>query len=447
MIIKKKLLSITTYEYLVPAFASASIIISCVIISSKKYFWNDEVYSYYLLADPSFMHMLVAFHDKINNTPFLYFLTGWFWAKAFGSTELSLRLFSSLGICVAFVAVWVTLRRTYNFLSVCLGTLTIFCGSELILSQNAEARMYGLFLTVCSLGLLQYSTLNRDLSGARLSHKLRNLFFNTCIHIAIVNTHLFGIFYSGAILFSQFLGDCYFKNFKTKIYLSIVLSWFSLAFYIPSFINQAAAGYPRTWIPTPTFIDLLSLLNPSLPSFWGFNILILIILIIGLKVIASFNQYSYLYQFTFKNHKSEIYLLVFAYVFLVIPVLVWFISRTIKPIFIDRYMIPTTLSWPILFAFFFSRVIPSVSQTSFSNSKESQLFSLSTLRENILLLSLIFLLLIYPLKNAAHFPKEQMPGLNDGKYGYHDLPIVTQFSHDFVKRFIYAPERNRYFLF
>jgi hypothetical protein len=38
-----------------------------------------------------------------------------------------------------------------------------------------------------------------------------------------------------------------------------------------------------------------------------------------------------------------------------------------------------------------------------------------------------------------------MPGLNDGKYGYHDLPIVTQFSHDFVKRFIYAPERNRYF--
>ena len=121
------------WEYVVPALAITSLVISCIIISSKKFFWNDELYSYYFLADQSFTHMLGAFHDKINNTPPLYFLLGWLWARVFGSTELSLRLFSSLGMCIACVTVWITLRRTYSFWSASIGVLSIFCTSSLIL--------------------------------------------------------------------------------------------------------------------------------------------------------------------------------------------------------------------------------------------------------------------------------------------------------------------------
>jgi len=36
------------WEYVVPALAITSLVISCIIISSKKFFWNDELYSYYL---------------------------------------------------------------------------------------------------------------------------------------------------------------------------------------------------------------------------------------------------------------------------------------------------------------------------------------------------------------------------------------------------------------
>lgn len=182
----KKLLMPSQGEYVVPALAIVSLLISCVIVSSKKFFWNDELYSYYLLADPSFTHMLGAFHDKINNTPPLYFLLGWLWARVFGSTELSLRLFSSLGMCLACGIVWITLRRTYNFWSASIGTLGVFCVSDIILSQNAEARMYGLFLALCSFALLQFEINNR------ISKDSWKIFIsNACIHAAIVNTHPF----------------------------------------------------------------------------------------------------------------------------------------------------------------------------------------------------------------------------------------------------------------
>jgi uncharacterized membrane protein len=193
----KKVLRTARWEYIVPALAIASLIISCILISSKKFFWNDELFSYYFLADPSFTHMLGAFHDKLNNTPPLYFLLGWLWAKVFGSTELSLRLFSSLGMCIACAITWITLRRTYNFWSTSIGVLSVFCTSNLILSQNAEARMYGLFLVLCALGLFQYDLINRS---SRFTWKL--LLSNSCIHAAIVNTHLFGLFYSTAIAFA-----------------------------------------------------------------------------------------------------------------------------------------------------------------------------------------------------------------------------------------------------
>src|SRR3954454_13056637 len=94
------------WEYLIPLLGIVFLLIACANLSAKRYFWNDELYSYYLLSEPSFGKMIMAFHDKINNSPILYFFSGWVWDKIFGSTELSYRLFSSLGMCVALAAVW-----------------------------------------------------------------------------------------------------------------------------------------------------------------------------------------------------------------------------------------------------------------------------------------------------------------------------------------------------
>ena len=257
-------------------------------------------------------------------------------------------------MCVACVVVWITLRRTYKFWPASIGTLGVFCTSEFILSQNAEARMYGLFLAGCSLALLQFDINNRNSKCS-----LRIILSNAFIHASIVQSHFLGLFYSVAAFFSQVVRDRYFKVFKPRIYLSIVISWLSLILYIPSFLNQADAGNPRTWIPVPLIKDLIDLLSLSTSSF--LNPLVVLALVLFSGLLFLYKVYvSRSYQIDKQerpNINTEISLLVFAYAFLAVPVFVWIISRTIKPIFVDRYMIPSALSWSILLAYLSSRII------------------------------------------------------------------------------------------
>jgi len=49
-----KLSRLAKWEYAVPALAVASLIVSCIIVSSKRYFWIDELETYLLVADRSF---------------------------------------------------------------------------------------------------------------------------------------------------------------------------------------------------------------------------------------------------------------------------------------------------------------------------------------------------------------------------------------------------------
>ena len=113
--IRRKILKQRYWEYLIPGIAVASLLISCIIVSSKKFFWNDELLSFYLLNDRSLSHMLVAWSDKFNQAPPLYFSLGWLWDKVFGSTELSLRLFSSVSLSISCIVVATHLWFLVNY--------------------------------------------------------------------------------------------------------------------------------------------------------------------------------------------------------------------------------------------------------------------------------------------------------------------------------------------
>jgi hypothetical protein len=146
-----------------------------------------------------------------------------------------------------------------------------------------------------------------------------------------------------------------------------------------------------------------------------------------------------------QNFQAETSLLIFAYAFLLVPVFVWIISRTVKPIFWDRYLIPSVLSWSILFAHLFSRFISnSISSKKFFKKLGTSTFFIA-MRSSILLLGLTAVLLVQPIRYAKSLQIEQPPGFNDNKYGYTELPIAMQFSHDFLTRLHYSPERDRYF--
>ena len=423
---------LTKWEYAVPALAVASLIASCIIVSSKRYFWIDELFTYLLVGDHSFRHMMIAFGDKFTNVPPLYFVLGWLWAQAFGVTELSLRLFTALGMSVACFVTWITLRRNYHFWPTVIGTLGAFCMADLVLTQNAEARMYGLFLAVCSLGVLEFDVINR-----KQYCSTGTLVVNAVIHAAIVQTHLFGIIYSGTILCAFIIRDRFFNLFRPRVYLSIVVAWLSLIPYIPTFLNQADAGNPQAWIPVPDLNQLTLLLVPTASPFLSLAVILLLIIsgiLFVLRRIIYRNEELAREQ---ASSATEISLRILAFLFLAVPLGVWIVSRTVKPLFVGRYMIPVALAWAILLAYLASSII--------ERGKSQLPEALGRKLTSAVLGVVATLLVIRPIAYARSLLNESFPGINDGAYGYQDLPIVTSQSHDFVKRFHYSPERSRYF--
>jgi hypothetical protein len=386
--------------------------------------------------------MLTAFHDKINNTPLLYFLLGWGWDKLFGSSELSLRMFSSVGMGIALLIVWTTLRRTYAFWATSIGTLGVFCTSQLILEQNAEARMYGLFLALCAGAFYMYDSFSRTTVSSR-----KMLLLNACIHIAIVHTHLFGSFYSAAVLVAIISVDKYYQLYRPNIYFSIVISWLSIIFYIPSFLIQSDAGNPRSWILTPALAHLTDFLSLSNSSLLELPILTFLIFIACLQFV--FEDIPKERELSAKlyhpSRRQEIYLLVFAFVYLLVPVFIWIVSRVIRPLYWDRYFIPSTLAWTVFLAFLTSRIISvPISAKTYKNRLTGFDFAKS-LAVIIVLIALLSHILYHPISYAKIYNKQELPGLQDDTYGYNNLPVVIQFSHKFFTRFHYSSVRDRYY--
>uniref|UniRef100_B8HMN2 Glycosyltransferase RgtA/B/C/D-like domain-containing protein n=1 Tax=Cyanothece sp. (strain PCC 7425 / ATCC 29141) TaxID=395961 RepID=B8HMN2_CYAP4 len=433
-------------EFWILGLLITSLLISCYLISAKKYFWNDELFSWYFIADHSFSHMLAAFGDRLNQTPILYFASGWVWARIFGASELSLRLFTSLGFCLAAVVSWLTLRRSYRFWPATIGVLTVFCTSKLILSQNAEARMYGLFVAVCSLGLFLYDQLSRQLIVSRSV-----LFCNLVVQAAIVHTHLFGLFYGPAILLALILNDRLQWGWaalqkRIRIYASFFIGWLSLVFYIPAYLIQTEAGKPHSWIPQPTIRDLTDFFAFHNP-FLRLTIPLAILLIAGLQVfivgtLAASTDQAWINPNSQSTPKFS--LLILACTFLFVPVFTWCVSLSIRPIMFDRYLMPTLFSWVILVAEMADRLIFNIGSISSNNFHHSFRW-FPRLSYILFPLILVTYLVFQPIIYGAYFPAGQAPDLEDNTYGHYNLPIVIQSSDWFLERRFYSLQKERYF--
>lgn len=423
-------------EYLLPGLAVLVLLISCAIVSSKKYFWNDELLSFYLLDDRSFFHMLVAWSDKFNQAPPFYFILGWVWDKLFGSTELPLRLFSSMTIGLACLTIWTVLRRTYDFWSTTIGTLSVFCLSELVLYHNAELRMYGLFTAVCAFGLLQFDSINRN---QKLSRK--SLSINSITHGLIVLTHLYGVFYSTAILGSFLIRDRYFKVFRINVYLSVLAGWIILIPLAPLIINQS--NNSAKWFYAFTFPETINLLTPftRFPSF-----MLALFLIAALLFIVESGNNGITQNDSLKQ-SSKIHLLILALSFILVPITAWVITVTLKPLLNDRYILPTiAIGWSILLTDLASRIIPESQQPKIIKGMIGKKFGFSVQWRSLILFTLILVLILHPLYYAKKYSEyAQKPGKNDFRYGHLDLPIAMEAGHDFLPRFYYSSKPSRYF--
>jgi len=297
--------------------------------------------------------------------------------------------------------------------------------------------MYGLFTAVCAFGLLQFDTINR-----RQKCSWRFLFINSLIHAAIILTHLYGVFYSAAILVAFIARDTYFRMFRKNVYLSVLAGWIVLVPLSPIIIDQSKL--PAKWFQVLSLPQVIDTLTPF-PRFTWF-ILALILISILLYVTEAKDEVEMAYRNKSK-FTYEISLLMFAVSFMLVPVAAWVITVALKPLLVDRYIIPTvTLSWAIFLVYFTSLIIPDFKAdgrpTKFTKIPGLLSFNPRAGMLSILTLTILLSPIYYAKKLVAY---SQKPGVNDFSYGYAELPIALEAGHDFLPRFYYSSKPSRYF--
>lgn len=424
-------------EYLVPVIATGSLITSCMILSSKKFFWMDELVSYYLVTDPSFLHMLNALANQADASPPLWFCLTWIWSGVFGTSEVTLRLFSSICIGGAFLITWTVLYHRFNFWSSSISCTICFFLSHLILRQNCEARFYGLFFFWSALTLLIFNKVTPKQKISGLDYIL-----NFLSHAALVLTHVYGFLYSGSVLLAFIISDYYLKILRPKLYLSIMAGWASFIIWAVPFYRQMDLGDPHSWITVPNFLSLfLSLIgvynNFSVP---------LLILAILLFLLIRRNRLTRLKSNEVSNRlntHNELTLLFFGLsLSFIVPILAWTISKLTVSIFFYRYFIPGIIGWSIIFSWIFHRYLPTV----FSNSKSANWkeFFNEGRKKTALVFTLLFFL-IYPILFALNAPAPEKPGSDMLQFD-EELPIITESPHDYLPRFHYSSNEQNYYL-
>ncbi len=419
-------------EYLLPILGSIALLISCVIYSTKKYFWLDEIAGWFLTTDPSLSHMLNSLIQKGDSVPPVYHLLAWTWVRIVGTTELSLRLFSSVGMCIAFFLTWRILRSTYKYWVSAIAIVTVYGLSYHLLDQNAEGRFYGLLMTFVALIALQYQALCKHHNPSR------RLVLSTMLTFAlIVMTHPFGFVYSGVTLLALITVDLLRHILRPRLYMLLVSSWLIFILWIGPFKLQTEIISTHMWVPVPALGDL------ALMYAYGFSVTLPTVLI----VLCAIWIFLRLLRRKVSKPAAELvlkststqgqnYLLILAGWLLLVPVFAWIISVTVSSVFVDRYMLPASLGWIIIFAHL----------ATLLSSRWKNAYGLRETGSVIRLLrAIIAACLLTPVIYAVTHMAPLRPGTLDSSYGYTDLPIVVMSSDVYLPRTFYSTSPRRYF--
>jgi hypothetical protein len=334
------------FRWILPLLGVVSLLASCIVWSLRKPMWGDEVFTVTELRDPSLLHLLRAVPRLGGAGMPLFYLTAWPWAHVFGLSDLSLRLYSSVAVCGAFLILLAAMRRRFSARAAFLGVAFGFFSSLIVLDQNSEARSYGLYLLLCALAVAQ------ALKVAEVERpRTRDLILLALTQAGLVLGHILGLVDAGLILLALLTVDLGQRRFRTRVYLACIAGWLALVPWIPAIRASAAVGRPHGWIAVPTLSDLAASL-----SFWLFTGLywqlahvpaaavvagwLCAVACVVVLVLASLRGIQA------SPEQRPVYFMGFA--LLLGPIAFFVISHVASPIFLPRYLIPSALGISIL---------------------------------------------------------------------------------------------------
>jgi hypothetical protein len=203
-----------TSEVLLLCCSLLSLLTSCILWSSHKQAWMDEIFTWKEASDPSLWHLYYAIQHGADGGQPLFYTTAWLWVRAVGSGVLALRLYSSVAMCAALLITWKTIRQFYGMWATAFGVLFVWGTSGVLLDQNVEARFYGLYMLVVAIAVNLYTRL---VVRTVPSRALLVLAFVS--QTALVLTHVLGLVYSGLILLALIFFDAAKGRLRFKLYL------------------------------------------------------------------------------------------------------------------------------------------------------------------------------------------------------------------------------------
>jgi hypothetical protein len=335
----------------------------CWKITQEVPYWNDEVFSHFFLADPSFSNMWRALQDQINPSPPVYWTLGWLWAAVFGAGEFSLRMFSVVGAAAGSSVLYLALARSFGPRAGAIATLGTVFGCRMMTAHLCEARFYPLFFAAASFALWA------AFRAARANLTPRDLAWLFVSQMLLTMTHVHGVVFAFLMLACVVLRHLLRRAKKSALRAAgcglagelVLLTWLGpLKTYSQIDSGKPEIAPPLDWlvqtyfqlIPLPPVtaakefaLDLVR--HPTAMGFGG--------LVLGLVVLLSL--FLVIWRGTFRRGQSRILRhrwagfateLLFACAFLLSPTLLWLGGHIRTRLFIDRYCLPSVLGTAIL---------------------------------------------------------------------------------------------------
>jgi len=331
---------ISRFHYLFVAIPMVLFGCASIFVSSTRGFWYDELVTKYLIGDPSYFHMIQVYMNGVEGSFPLYYLVGWPWMKVLGASEMSMRLFSLATIIFSYFVLYGVLKKIYGFWPAFISVLIVFFESRRIFDMSYNARMYGLYLAACALGIwvLYMACKTRSQNRVLLSF----LFISNA---AMVLVHPFGILFSACTMAALIFHDFCQRQMRFSLYLSIVGGWLTLCLFLKAFLNfsQIFSTDYAGWIKKPTFADLEIFygLAPYLPVF-----------VIGIMLIRFIQTQIIHAKISSKNDGQQAIrntMVFVSFLFLLIPLVGFVFSNVMsKSLFVERYFFPCFLAYCIL---------------------------------------------------------------------------------------------------
>ncbi|HEX3940453.1 MAG TPA: glycosyltransferase family 39 protein [Acidobacteriaceae bacterium] len=432
-------------EVLLLAGSVLSLILGCIFWSAHKQGWMDEIFTWKEVNDPSLWHLYWAIQHGADGGQPLFYTTVWLWARAFGSSFLSLRLYSCAAMCAALVVTWTTLRRSYGMWATAFGVLCVWCTSGLMLDQNAEGRFYGLYVLAVAITVAVYARLTERQEPSW--GLLAAAFFSQA---ALVLTHVLGIFYGGLILVALIIFDLSRKWFRPKVYLAYAAGWLALLTWIPAIRASMAAGTPQGWILPPHLRDLpgayglemgwqlLVWLRSHWPRIFPPAIYHLPELFVGAVLLAS----AYLWWSrrgdgarSTGTARGGTALVLLAFVMFAAPCVLFLLSLAVTPVLVPRYVLPDSIGLAILLA-----CLAEALGDHLPRPGKLLHFARGTA---------IGLLLIFPIVSFVAIDDLSTKSYLDVQRVERDLPpdavVVVEWQHDFSRMMRFSPRPTRFF--